>query len=142
VRYALDADGGPPADLLRLTGVDLRRNEKYRNGLKNIHAAALHIGESSVAQADKSPRGLDLLAVCDAGALLLVNRGFGTFLLDDNPGGASAAPASGPGIWSALKLGPSALWAPADLHGRGVDDLLVLGEDGTLYEVDNQHEKP
>ncbi|MGD0090614.1 MAG: hypothetical protein ABSE73_11905 [Planctomycetota bacterium] len=140
VRYALDPGGGPPADFLRLTGLDWRKNEKYRNGLKNLHAAALHIGESPAAPGDKTPRGLDLFAVCDAGPLLLLNRGFGTFLLDDNPGGGSAgAPVFGPGTLGALKLTPGTLWAPAGLHGRGVEALLVLAEDGTLYELDGQH---
>ena len=125
VRYALDAGGGPPADLVRLTGVDIRKNAKYRNGLNNVLAAALHMSES--------PRP-DLFAVCDTGALLLVNRGFGAFLLDDNAGGPLTPGAKDP---PPLALSPSTPWTAADLHGHGVDDLLVLGEDGTLYELDN-----
>jgi len=125
VRYALDANGGAPADLLRLTGADLRKNEKYRGGLKNVMAAALHMGES--------PRP-DLFVLCDSGGLLLVNRGFGTYLLDDNAGAAFASGAEGQ---AGLKFTPATPWTPACLRGGAVDDLLVVGEDGTLYEVGN-----
>lgn len=119
VRYALDPDGGPPADLLRLTGVDLRKNPKYRDGLKNVRAVALHMDDD---------RRLDLFAVCDTGALLLVNRGLGAFLLDDN----APNPFAGQPTLSA-----SAPWTSADLHAHGVDDLVILTDDRTLYEADN-----
>jgi hypothetical protein len=115
VRYALDADGGPPADLLRLTGADIRKNAKYRDGLKNARAVALHMGDH--------PRP-DLFVACDGGGLLLINRGLGTFLLDDN------APMPVP-------ITPTTAWTAADVHGHGVDDLVVISDDGTLQIVDN-----
>jgi hypothetical protein len=118
VRYPVDADGGPPADLKRLTGSVLSKNEKYKDGLKNPWGAALHMSDS--------PRP-DLFVSTDAGSLLLVSRGFGAFLMDEN-----AAPdirTANPNL-----RGPA---TAADIRGRGVDDLLVIGDDGALYEIDN-----
>jgi len=123
-RYALD--GGAPADFQRLTGVDLSKSQRYRDGLKGLSAVALDVN---------GDRRVDLYAACDAGALLLVNRGYGAFLLDPDPGGPATAEA---GQTPALKLTPATCWAAADLHATGVDDLLILTDDGALYEVSNQ----
>lgn len=120
VRYALDDAGGPPAELDRLTGIDIRKNPKYKDGLGCRFAAALDM------DGDRRP---DLLVLTSAGGLLLVNRGYGAFLLDQNLGPAL----------SGLPFQPDAAtpWAAADLAGHGCDDLLLAGPDGTLYEADN-----
>jgi hypothetical protein len=124
VRYPLDDGGGPPADLLRLTGTDLRKDSKYRNGLKIVSAVPLRL---------EGGLRTHLFAVCDTGNFLLVNRGFGTFLFDDKTGFSLTA-GDHP---LPIKLSPATPAAAADLHGRGSDGLLLLGEDGTLYEADN-----
>ncbi len=124
-RYALDADGGPAADLGRLSGVDFSKLEKYRDGFKNATAVALSMnGEARP----------DVFIYSDAGSLLLLNRGLGTFFLDESASVNLTANGAAP-----LPLTPSAatVWTRADLHGKGVDDVLLLGEDGTLYELDN-----
>ena len=130
-RYALRDDGGPPADLERLCGVDLRKSsEKFRTGLKPIAALALD------ANGDGLP---DLLVMCEAGGLLLVNRGFGAYLLDDKDVGSALV--AGPGSKPPFTLGPATPWAAADLDGDGLDDILVLGEDGTLWAIKNRLHK-
>jgi len=130
-RYALDADGGRPAILERLTGVDLRKDSvKYRDGLKPIKALALDVN------GDGRP---NLLAICEAGGLLLVNRGFGAYLLDNDAGGGLVAQ---PDYKPPFRVTPATPWAAADLHGDGLDDVLVLADDGTLYAVDNKLHQP
>lgn len=125
-RYALDAAGGPPADFQRLTGVDLRRYyERYRHGFKNVLSAALDVNGDG---------RRDLLAVCDTGGLLMVNRGFGTFLCNYAAGGPVAPQAKKP---PKLKLTPQTPWTAADLHDDRLEDLLILTPDGTLYELPN-----
>ena len=126
-RYALAAVGGPPADFERLTGVNLARYyARYRDGFKNARAVAL----------DANGDGLgDMLVVCDTGGLLLVNRGFGTFLCDYDSGGPVARHGKAPAQFA---LTPKMLWTACDLHNDGLDDLLILTADGTLYEVPNR----
>ncbi len=126
VRYPLDADSLVGSDLERLTGVNIAKNARYRNGLKNAQAVVL--------DADQNGRP-DLFAVCDTGGLLLVNRGFGTFLLDEDAAGPFAVKGD---YRPPFQLSPSTPWTAADLHGDGWDDLLVLTADGTLYEVDSK----
>jgi len=125
-RYSLDAAGGPPADFERLTGVNLKRYyERYRGGFKNVLAVALDVDGNN---------HRDLLAVCDTGGMLLVNRGFGTFLCDYDAGGEIAPHAKTP---AKFKVTPQTPWTAVDMRGDGWDDLLVLTADGTLYEVPN-----
>jgi len=129
-RYSLDAAGGPPADFERLTGVNLKRYyERYRDGFKNVLAVALDV--------DGNNRR-DLLAVCDTGGMLLVNRGFGTFLCDYDAGGEIAPHAKTP---AKFKVTPQTPWTAVDMNRDGWDDLLVLTADGTLYEVPNRPPK-
>ena len=129
-RYALDAAGGPPADFERLTGVDLPRYyERYRNGFKNPQAVVLDVNGDG---------RRDMLTVCDTGGLLLVNRGFGTFLCNYDAGGPVAPHAKKPPI---LRLSARTPCTSADLHNDGLDDLLVVTPDGTLYEVPNRPRK-
>ena len=125
-RYALGADGGPPADYRRLTGTRLGAHHKaHRDGLKNVRATAINVN------GDKRP---DLFIVATGGGLLLVNRGFGAFLVDPEAGGAVMPHGRRP---LPFKLTPTTLWTAADMYADGWDDLLVLTDDGRLYEVDN-----
>ena len=126
-RYSLDAAGGPQADFERLTGVNLKKYyERYAGGFKNPLVTTLDVN---------GDRRRDLLIVCDAGGMLMVNRGYGTFLCDYDSGGEIAAhPKTAP----KLKLTAQTPWTTVDLHRDGQDDLLVLTADGTLYEVPNK----
>ena len=126
-RYALDAAGGGPADFERLTGVNLARYyERYRNGFRNARAVTLDANGDS---------RRDMLVVCDTGGLLLVNRGFGTFLCDYDSGGPVAPHGK---TAPQFALTPQMSWTAADLHNDGLDDLLILTPDGTLHEVPNR----
>ncbi len=125
MRYALDADGGPASDLMRLTGVDFKKMEKYKGEFKNPTVVTLSMnGEARP----------DLFIYSEAGSMLLLNRGLGTFFMDDTTSTTLTANGATP-----LPLTPSSatVWTRADLHGKGLDDVLLLGEDGTLYEIDN-----
>jgi len=126
-RYSLDAAGGQPADFERLTGVNLKKYyERYAGGFKNPLVTSLDVN---------GDHRRDLLIVCDTGGMLMVNRGYGTFLCDYDSGGEIAAhPKAAP----KLKLTAQTPWTSADLHRDGQDDLLVLAADGTLYEVSNK----
>lgn len=124
VRYALD--GGPPADFRRLAGVDLQSYyERYRGGLKGPRAVAIDIN---------ADRRDDLLVLCDAGGLLLVNRGFGAFLVDYDAGGV-LAPKRRPAL--PFKLTAATPRAAADVNADGLADLIILADDGRLFEIRN-----
>lgn len=124
VRYALDADGGPPAGFERLTG-EKTPHVVSPEGLKNVVATTVDVN------GDRRP---DFLLVADGGTLVLVNRGFGAFL--DALDGGSALVAA-PDRPVPFKLSPATPVAAADLHGDAVDDLLILAPDGRLFEADN-----
>ncbi len=126
-RYALDADGGPPADYARLVGTPLPAGRKAAlGGLEKVAATTVD------ANGDGRP---DFFMVAEAGGILLVNRGFGTFFTSAEAGDAvtSQGPRRVP-----FKLTPTTAWAAADLNGDRLDDLLVLTEDGRLFEVANR----
>jgi len=120
-RYALDADGGPPADFARLTGIDLKKVGKFADGLKNPTAVVLSMNGGG------RP---DLCVFSDGNPLLLINRGLGAFFHDDFSAHKDK---------KALPYTPSpaSVWARANMHGKAVDDVLVLAEDGTLYVMEN-----
>jgi len=126
-RYSLDAAGGGPADFERLTGVNLKKYyERYAGGFKSPLVTDLDVN---------GDRRRDLLIICDSGGMLMVNRGYGTFLCDYDSGGEIAThPKAAP----KLKLTARTPWTAVDLHRDGRDDLLVLTADGTLYEVPNK----
>jgi len=126
-RYSLEAADGAPADFERLTGVNLKKYyERYADGFKNPFVTALDVNGDN---------RRDMLIVCDTGGMLMVNRGYGTFLCDYDSGGELAThPKAAP----KLKLTAQTPWTAADLHRDGLDDLLVLTADGTLYEASNK----
>jgi len=122
-RQALGTGARAPADYERLTGTKIGAHHKaHSDGLKNAAIAAVN------ANGDKRP---DLLIVAKGGNLLLVNRGFGAFLVD--PG--AAAPRKGHPM--PFELTRPTLWAAADRNADGRDELLVLTADGQLWAIDN-----
>jgi hypothetical protein len=126
VRYALDAGGAAPAGYEQLTGVALDKYHRaHKGGLKGVLATTIDINGDG-------RRDFFLLAA-DHG-LLLVNRGFGAFLVNPDAGGAVVSRGRHK---VPFRLTPKTPWAAADLHNDGFEDLLVLAEDGTLYEVSN-----
>jgi hypothetical protein len=130
-RYSLAPDRNAPADFERLTGVNLKKYyERYAGGFKNPLAVSLDVN---------GDRRRDLLIVCDTGAMLMVNRGYGTFLCDYDSGGEIAAHRKAK-IKTApkLKLTAQTPWTSVDLHRDKQDDLLILAADGTLYELSNK----
>lgn len=122
IRFAIGEADAQPAPLERLTGVDLRKHRRYGAGLANLRAVPLDLNGDG---------RRDLFAVCDTGQFALVNRGFGTFLFDDDTGAPFAPPES---ARLPFRFTSTTLWAAAPGAG-GVDDLLVLADDGGVYVV-------
>jgi hypothetical protein len=123
-RYALDADGGAPADYERLTGEQLGAHFKTGN-LKGVVATALDVN------ADKRA---DLFLVAGGAPLLLVNRNLGCFFVDPDAGSCLGPEAKTP---PPFKVATGMAMSAADLRGDGYQDVLVLTEDGKLYDVAN-----
>jgi hypothetical protein len=125
-RHPIDADAGSaPADFERLTGERLASQKGFAEPLKAAGAAVLDLN------GDKRP---DVIVVGDGGDLVLVNRGFGAFLIDPDASRPLAAEGDKP---LPAKITPSTAWTTADLAGDGTDDVLVLTEDGRLLAIDN-----
>jgi hypothetical protein len=126
-RYSLDKSGGAPADFERLTGVNLKKYyERYADGFKNPLVTTLNVN---------GDRRRDLLIICDTGGMLMVNRGYGSFLCDYDSGGEIAPHAK---TAAKMKITAQTAWTSCDIHGDGRDDLLILSADGTLYELSNK----
>jgi hypothetical protein len=130
VRYALDAAGpggpqagGGPADFEGLTGTALTKYAK--DGLKNVLATALDINGDG---------RQDLFLFADGLGLMMINRGFGAYLVNAKAG---VPLVSGPQNKVPFTLTAATPWAAADVDGDHFDDLLILAEDGTLYLVKN-----
>ncbi len=123
MRYPINSAGEAPARYERLCGQALANSSKgLADDLKNAAAVVIDVN------ADHRP---DFLIAGPAGSVLLVNRGFGTFLPIADPASALTAPGA------KIPVDPHLIWTAADLRGDGFDDLLILGADGTLYEADN-----
>lgn len=123
MRYPINSAGEAPARYERLCGQVLTNSSKgLADDLKNASAVVIEIN------ADHRP---DFLIASPAGSVLLVNRGFGTFLpIPDPAAGLTAQDGKSP-------FGPRTNWTAANLRGNGFEDLLILATDGTLLEADN-----
>jgi hypothetical protein len=127
-RYQLSGKGGPPANFQRLTGVELSAYKGLGGKpLKPIVAVAFDYDGNEKA---------DYLLLTEGGGLALVNRGYGSFIATDTlhmhfhaagdkklPFAVADIAAAAPGR---IPEGP----APAQ-------NLLVLLQDGRLFELDN-----
>ncbi len=127
-RYAVE--GGPAADFQRLTGVPL---SEYKwlgpMPLKVVLCAAF----------DYEGNGrTDFLLVTPDGGVTLANRGYGAFLINRfvhqqlDP----TSPVKLPKLPVALTSGALAVGGRVREGKRRCQDLLLLTEDGTLYEMD------
>ena len=119
-RYALDADGGPPADFVRLTGEE--RQDRYFPMADFASAAAIDYNGGD---------GLmDLyIATRQGGAhdIGLVNRGYGAFFTNTE---ARLNVAKNRGV------SPAAIVA-ADTDGDGTQRMMVLTREGRLILFDS-----
>jgi hypothetical protein len=126
-RYALDADGGPPADFERLTGQTL-------NAYNEIEQS-LHWNVMAAVPLDINGDGHeDLIVILDKGGPTLVNRGFGTFFLNPLPTEALHSSYQKEVPW---KIAPGTHFGAGDLHGDKFDDLLIVTPEGRLFELNN-----
>jgi hypothetical protein len=131
VSYPLGPADGAPEPFDRLTGSELvRLAEGYRDGLKAARALALDVNGDG---------RRDMFILSEAGGLMLVNRGFGTFAADVMAGGVFTAHQ---GEKPRFILPPDALWAAADLTGNGREDALVLTANGELFLVASSPPRP
>lgn len=126
-RYALDLDGGRPAQFDRLTSETLKHfNEMRELSLWKVIAAV---------PLDINGDGLkDLTVILERGGPTLVNRGFGTFFLNPLPAEAMTVYGGKEVPW---RITPGTRFAAGDIHGTKFEDLLIVTEDGRLYELNN-----
>ncbi len=119
-RYAVAGDD-PPADFTKLTGEKLEvYNKDKPNWLASGKLVPLDMN------GDGRP---DLLIVSPTAGLLLVNRGFGAYLVNPD---ADKDLKGGP-----FPITPGTQLVGADIGGDKADDLLILTEDGTLFQAAN-----
>ena len=115
----------PAADFGRLTGDSLFKIKGFAGGLKNAVATPLDIN------GDHRP---DLLITADGASMVLINRGFGTFLPDSDAGTELSS-----AVLKTLPASLSGIRARAAVS-RGADapdDLLLLSDDGHLFLASN-----
>lgn len=126
-RYALDQDGGPPADFERLTSQPL---DAY-NAAKEM----THWNVVGAVPLDINGDGLqDLIVILDKNGPTLVNRGFGAFFFNTMPTNALHDSYDTKVPW---QLSPKTHFGAGDIHGDKFDDLLIVTEDGELFELNN-----
>lgn len=120
-RYSLD--GSAPADFLRLTGERLATYHKDQpKWLTGATAAPVDINNDGKT---------DLLINTSAGSMLLVNRGYGAFFIDQDVAKILKTDAGAPLITA------KSLWTAIDVDGDDLDDLLIINESGAATAVMN-----
>ena len=126
-RYALDPDGGPPAGLDRLIGDPL----KTYGEMKELE----HWDVMATVPLDINGDGReDLFVIMEKGGPTLVNRGFGTFFLNPLPTDALSVYGGKEVPW---KVAPGTRFGAGDIHGDRFDDLLIVTQEGKLFELHN-----
>ena len=127
-RYALDPDGGAPAQFDRLTSESL--------DIYNEMEGIARWGVIATVGLDINGDGrADLLVILDKGGPNLVNRGFGTFFLNPLPAqGVFTAYDRDEVPW---KVTPGTRFGAGDIHGDKFDDLLIVTPEGRLFELNN-----
>jgi hypothetical protein len=76
----------------------------------------------------------DLIAIFDKGGATFVNRGFGAFFLNPLATDAIFGYDRDQVPW---KVTRGTRFGAGDLHGDKFDDLLIVTQDGKLFELDN-----
>lgn len=122
-RYALDADGGPPADHVRLAGYP----PSWGGPWKILGGTILDVDANGLP---------DFYGSGENFGAILNNRGFGTFLSNYSAKHVHGHPGA---PWGELTR--ETVLGSADLNGDKCDEVLVATEDGRLFEVKNPNVK-
>lgn len=127
-RYAVA--GGPAADFRRLTGVSL-------GAYQWLGPMPLEVVLCAAFDYEGNGR-TDFLLVTPGGGVTLANRGYGAFLINRfvHEQFDPASPVKLPKVPAAVTRGAVAAAGRVREGKRRCQDLLLLTEDGTLYEMD------
>jgi len=121
-RYSLDGSS-EPADFLRMTGERVSTYHKDKpKWLSGATASAIDInGDGKI----------DLLINTPVGPIVLINRGYGAFFIDQDVAKILRTDSGAP------LIGEKSLWTAIDVDGDGLDDLLIVNEGGAASAVMN-----
>ncbi len=128
-RLGIAADSPASTKYEAMTGEPLTKHHKaYKDGLTNIQAAQIDVNGDG---------RRDLFIQADGGGLMMINRGYGAFMVDPGGGGDAFGGKAGDSRKLPFTLTPQTPWTSADLDGDKCEDLLILTPDGALYQVSN-----
>ena len=126
-RYALDPDGAPPASFERLTSEPLKVYNKMKELTRWNVVATVPLDINGDGRKD-------MIVILDKNGPTLVNRGFGTFFLNPLPVEALTTYEGKDVPW---KINAGTRFGAGDIHGDRFDDLLIVTDDGKLFELNN-----